>query len=596
MTTIFRALPLLLLTLAPAACGPSGPARAEAAADDTVRFAADWEFPRGSISPTLAARGMVVTTDRVASEVGAEVLRRNGNAVDAAVATHFALAVVNPEAGNIGGGGFMVVRMADGTTASLDFREAAPLAATRDMFLDSLGNVSDSLSIVGHKAAGVPGSVAGMWEAHKRFGSLPWAELVQPAIALAEGIVVHERLASSLRSYEDRLSRYPGTAKVFVPTGRVPRTGERLVQADLAETFRRIAAEGMDGFYRGRTAELVEAEMKRGGGLITREDMARYKAVWRDPVNFGYRGHQVISMPPPSSGGVTMAEILNILEGYDVPRMGYLSPEHVHAFTEATRRAYADRNAYLGDPDFVRMPTERMVSDAYAAERRRGIDRARATPSTQVAPGLGAPAEGEHTTHYSIVDARGNAVAVTTTINSLYGNLVTVEGAGFLLNNEMDDFTSKPGVPNQFGLVQGAANSVQPGKRMLSAMTPTIVLDPAGKVLLVTGTPGGSTIITSVAQIVSNVVDFRMDVATATLAPRLHHQHLPDTLRYERNGLTDATAARLRAMGHAVTERGGFQGDVQSIIVLPNGYQSGVADPRRGGAAVGVGEVKRVVQ
>ncbi|MBW3656896.1 MAG: gamma-glutamyltransferase, partial [Gemmatimonadetes bacterium] len=287
MTTTFRALPLLFLALAPAACGPSGPARALAAARDTVRFPTDWEFPRGAISPTLAARGMVVTTDRVASEVGAEILRRNGNAVDAAVATHFALAVVNPEAGNIGGGGFMVVRMADGTTASLDFREAAPLAATRDMFLDSLGNVSDSLSIVGHKAAGVPGSVAGMWEAHKRFGSLPWAELVQPAIALAEGIVVHERLASSLRSHEDRLSRFPGTAKVFVPNGRVARTGERLVQADLAETFRRIAAEGMDGFYLGRTAELVEEEMKRGGGLITREDMARYKAVWRDPVKFG---------------------------------------------------------------------------------------------------------------------------------------------------------------------------------------------------------------------------------------------------------------------------------------------------------------------
>jgi gamma-glutamyltranspeptidase/glutathione hydrolase len=596
VTTTLRALPLLLLALAPTACGPAGPARAEAAADDTVSFPADWEFPRGSVSPVMAARGMVVTTDRVASEVGAEILRRNGNAVDAAVATHFALAVVNPEAGNIGGGGFMVVRLADGTTASLDFREAAPLAATRDMFLDSLGNVSDSLSIVGHKAAGVPGSVAGMWEAHKRFGSLPWAELVQPAIALAEGIVVHERLAGSLRAYEGRLSRYPGTAKVFVPNGRVPRTGERLVQADLAETFRRIAMEGMDGFYRGRTAELVEAEMRRGGGLITREDMARYRAVWRDPVRFQYRGHEVISMPPPSSGGVTMAEILNIIEGYDVRGMGYLSPEHVHLWTEATRRAYADRNAYLGDPDFVKMPTERMASDAYAAERRRGIDRARATPSAQVAPGLGAPPEGENTTHYSIVDGRGNAVAVTTTINSLYGNLVTVEGAGFLLNNEMDDFTSKPGVPNQFGLVQGAANSVQPGKRMLSAMTPTIVLNPQGKVLLVTGTPGGSTIITSIAQIVSNVVDFRMDVATATLAPRLHHQHLPDTLRYERNGLTDATAARLRAMGHGVAERGGFQGDVQSIIVLPNGYQSGIADPRRGGAAVGVGEVRRVVQ
>lgn len=593
-----RALALLLLaSLAPAACGPSGARAVQAAQADTIAFPLEWDFPRGSIAPVTASRGMVVTTDRVASEVGAEILRRGGNAVDAAIATHFALAVVNPEAGNIGGGGFMVVRMADGTTAALDFRETAPLAATADMFLDSLGNVSDSLSLVGHKAAGVPGSVAGMWEAHRRFGSLPWAELVQPSVHLAEGIVVHERLANSLRSMEDRLFRFPATARIFLPNNDPPRVGDRLVQADLAETLRRVAAEGMDGFYRGRTAELVEAEMRRGGGIMTAEDLARYRAVWRDPVRFAYRGHEVISMPPPSSGGVTMAAMLKILEGYDVGRMDYLGAEHTHLFAEAARRAYADRNAYLADPDFVPQPTARMISDAYAAERRRTIDRDRATPSAQVAPGLGpAPGEGENTTHYSVVDAAGNAVAVTTTINSLYGSLVTVEGAGFLLNNEMDDFTAKPGVPNQFGLVQGAANAVQPGKRMLSAMTPTIVLDPNGRVLLVTGTPGGATIITSVAQTVSNVVDFRMGVAMATSAPRLHHQHLPDTLRYERDGLTEATVARLRQMGHAVAERGGYQGDVQSIVILPGGYQSAVADPRRGGAAVGVGEVRRVVQ
>lgn len=594
-----RALSLLLLPLSLSlpGCGPSGPSRADAAQADTVTFAPGWEFPRGSMAAVNASRGMVVTTDRVASEVGAEILRRGGNAVDAAVATHFALAVVNPEAGNIGGGGFLVVRMADGTTASLDFREAAPLAATANMFLDSAGNVTDR-SLIGHLASGVPGSVAGMWEAHRRFGSLPWAELVQPAVALAEGIVVHERLAGSLRSYEDRLGRYHATARIFLPnSNKAPRVGERLVQADLAETFRRIAAEGADGFYRGRTAELVEAEMRRGGGLITREDLARYRAVWRDPLRFKYRDHEVISMPPPSSGGVTMAEMLNILEGYDLRSMGYLSPEHVHVFAEAARRAYADRNAYLADPDFVPQPTTRMMSDEYAAQRRRTIAMDRATPSAQVAPGMGPPpAEGTHTTHYSIVDGGGNAVAVTTTLNSLYGSLVTVEGTGVLLNNEMDDFTAKPGVPNQFGLVQGAANAVAPGKRMLSAMTPTIVLDPSGRVLFVTGTPGGATIITSIAQAVSNVVDFRMDVATATAAPRLHHQHLPDTLRYERGGLAAPTAARLRAMGHALAERSGFQGDVQSIMVLPNGYQSAVADPRRGGAAVGVGEVRRVVQ
>ncbi|HEV2131301.1 MAG TPA: gamma-glutamyltransferase, partial [Longimicrobiaceae bacterium] len=526
-----------------------------------------------------------------------------GNAVDAAVATHFALAVVNPEAGNIGGGGFLVVQMADGTSASLDFRETAPLRATRDMYLDAQGNLTER-SLVGHLAAGVPGSVAGMWEAHRRFGSLPWADLVQPAIALAEGIVVHERLASSLRSYESRLRTFPATAAVFLPGGRAPRVGDRLVQRDLAETLRRVAQNGKDGFYRGRTAELVEAEMRRGGGIMTREDLARYEAKWREPVVFEYRGHRVISMPPPSSGGATMALMLKILEGYDLRAAGWHSPRHVHLWTEATRRAYADRNTYLADPDFVPQPTARMASAEYAAERRAGIQLERATPSTQVEPGLGpAPVPtaagargGTETTHYSVVDRQGNAVAVTTTINSLYGNLVTVEGAGFLLNNEMDDFAAKPGTPNQFGLVQGEANAIEPGKRMLSAMTPTIVIDPAGRVRLVTGTPGGSTIITTVAQIVSNVVDWGMDLPTATAVPRLHHQHLPDTLRFERDGLRPETVAALLAMGHQIEERGGYQGDVQSIMVLPNGVLVGVSDPRRGGAAVGVGETRQVVQ
>lgn len=563
----------------------------------------DWGIPPRTVVPTMATDGMVSTTDRVASEIGAEILRRGGNAVDAAVATHFALAVVNPEAGNIGGGGFLVVQMADGTSASLDFRETAPLRATRDMYLDAQGNLTER-SLVGHLAAGVPGSVAGMWEAHRRFGSLPWADLVQPAIALAEGIVVHERLASSLRSYEGRLRTFPATAAVFLPGGRAPRVGDRLVQRDLAETLRRVAQNGADGFYRGRTAELVEAEMRRGGGIMTREDLARYEAKWREPVVFDYRGHRVISMPPPSSGGATMALMLKILEGYDLRGAGWHSPRHVHLWTEATRLAYADRNTYLADPDFVPQPTARMASAEYAAERRAGIQLDRATPSARVEPGLGpapVPAAagargGTETTHYSVVDRQGNAVAVTTTINSLYGNLVTVEGAGFLLNNEMDDFAAKPGTPNQFGLVQGEANAIEPGKRMLSAMTPTIVIDPAGRVRLVTGTPGGSTIITTVAQIVSNVVDWEMDLPTAIAVPRLHHQHLPDTLRFERGGLRSETVAALRAMGHQIEERGGYQGDVQSIMVLPNGVLVGVSDPRRGGAAVGVGETRQVVQ
>ena len=591
------ALVLTPLVLATGSAVPAGTRSAAASPDTVIRFPAQWEMQRGSLAPVIATRGMVVSTDRVASEVGNEILRRNGNAVDAAVAVHFALAVVNPEAGNIGGGGFMVVRMADGTTAALDFREMAPQRATRNMYLDAQGNVADSLSLVGHLASGVPGSVAGMWEAHRKYGKLPWGELVQPAINLAEGLVVHERLALSIYRNQAALRRFPETVRIFLPGGEPPRVGDRLVQSDLAETLRRIQRDGADGFYRGRTAELVEAEMRRGNGLITAADMGRYKAVWRDPLRFTYRGNTIISMPPPSSGGATMAEMLKIMEGYDVRSAGFLTPRYVHLFTEAARRAYADRNTYLADPDFVPQPVARMISAQYAQQRRADLRLDRATPSSAVAPGLGpAPAEGTNTTHYSIVDGFGDAVAVTTTLNSLYGSGVTVTGAGFLLNNEMDDFTSKPGVANQFGLVQGAANAIAPGKRMLSAMAPTIILDPRGQLRAVTGTPGGSTIITSIAQMISNIVDFDMDVATAELAPRLHHQHLPDTLRYERRGLEDSTVARLRAMGHAVAQREGYQGDVQTIIVTRNGFITGASDPRRGGAAVGLGEVRRVVQ
>jgi gamma-glutamyltranspeptidase / glutathione hydrolase len=595
---------VLALTMGLVACAPEAPPSLSAqtsAPTATVEFPAGWEIPSSAVVPVRARHGMVATTDRVASEIGAEVLRRGGNAVDAAVAVHFALAVVNPEAGNIGGGGFMVLKMAGGTAATLDFRETAPAAATRDMFLDETGNLSDR-SIVGHQAAGVPGSVAGMWDAHRRFGTLPWTELVQPAVHLAEGIVLHERLAQSLQRYETRFRRFPATEALFRPGGRAPRVGDRFAQPHLAETLRRIAADGRDGFYRGRTAELIVAEMRRGDGLISAEDLSRYQAVWREPIIFEYRGHSVVSMPPSSSGGATVGALLKILEGYDLRGTGWHSPEHVHLWTEATKRAFADRNAYLADPDFVPQPLPRMVSAEYGAERRAEVEPSRATPSSRVRPGLGpaiyppAPPEGEHTTHYSIIDRAGNALGVTTTINSLYGSLVTVSGAGFLLNNVMDDFAARPGTPNQFGLVQGEANAVAPGKRMLSAMTPTILVDPTGRVRLVTGTPGGATIITTVAQILSNVVDFGMDLPTAMAAPRLHHQHLPDVLRYESNGLRPTTVERLRAAGHTVEERTGFQGDVQSVFVHPNGTLVGASDPRRGGAAVGVGEVREVVQ
>ncbi len=586
----------LAASLTLTACAPAPPAVPGGT------FPPDWAFPPQSLVAVLARDGMVATTDRVASEVGVEILRRGGNAVDATVAVHFALAVVNPEAGNIGGGGFLVARMADGTAVALDFRETAPLRATRDMFLDADGNLTDR-SVTGHLAAGVPGSVAGMWAAHQRLGSLPWSELLQPAINLAEGIVVHERLARSLQSFEARLRGF-SAATTLLPDDRAPRVGDRLVQRDLADTLRRIALEGRDGFYHGLTADLVDAEMRRGGGIISREDLARYEARWRDPIGFTYRDHRVIAMPPSSSGGATLGALLRILEGYDLRALGHHSPEHVHLWTEATRRAYADRNAYLADPDFVQQPLPRMISEEYAAQRRATIDASRATPSDRVEPGLGpagVPAGtttpgNEHTTHYSIVDRQGNAVAVTTTLNSLYGNRVVVAGAGFLLNNEMDDFAAKPGTPNQFGLVQGEANAIAPGKRMLSAMTPTLVLDPQGRVRLVTGTPGGSTIITSVAQIISNIVDFDMDLPAAVAAPRLHHQHLPDELRFEHGGLAPATVEQLRALGHRVEERPGFQGDVQSILIRPDGVLVGVSDPRRGGAAVGLGDVRQVVQ
>jgi gamma-glutamyltranspeptidase / glutathione hydrolase len=574
-----------LLNFAP---GPASSTQG-ASATRVNRDPPGWAFPAESLRPVYSRRGLVITTDSIASAVGVGILRRGGNAIDAAIATHFALAVVNPEAGNIGGGGFMIVRKADGTTAALDFRETAPRAATRDMFLDSRGEMTER-SVIGHLAAAVPASVAGMWEAHRRFGSKPWPELLQPAIELADGLIVHPRLAASLREHRDRFQQFAGTAAIF---GAVPDVGDRFAQRDLAATLRRIQSRGAAGFYRGRTADLIVAEMRRGGGIITLEDLAAYRAVWRNPLRFRYRDHEVISMPPPSSGGATIGEMLKILEGFDLRSVGHLSVDHVHLLAEAARRAFADRNAYLGDPDFVPQPVARMTSAEYAAVRRASIRRDRATRSDEISPGLGAPAAGEHTTHYSIVDSAGNAVAVTTTLNSLYGSRVTVTGAGFLLNNVMDDFTAKVGVPNQFGLVQGAANAIAGGKRMLSAMTPTMVLDSHGRVRVVTGSPGGATIITTVAQVVSHFVYFEMTVAASTAAPRLHHQHLPDVLRFERDGLDSAVVAQLRARGHEVSERSGYQGDVQTIFVLPDGRLSGVADPRRGGAAIAV-EAARV--
>ena len=550
-----------------------------------------WPFALDA-EPVRAEHGMVASTDRYASDVGVEVLQAGGNAVDAAVATSFALAVVNPEAGNIGGGGFMLVRLADGATAALDYREAAPLAASRDLYLDANGQLTDAV-LVGHRAAGAPGAVAGLWEAHQRYGVLPWAAVVEPAIQLAEGFVVRDRQARFLKGVEEDLRLFATTEATFLPDGRPPAVGEAFAQPELAATLRRIRDGGAEEFYAGVTADLIVQEMEHGGGLITHEDLARYEARWREPIVFVHRGHQVISMPPSSSGGATLAEMANILEGWDLGALAWHGPEMLHLYAEAWKRAYADRNHYLADPDFVDMPLERMITDEYAAERRRTIVADRATPAADVGPGLGVPERERNTTHLSVVDAEGNAVAVTTTVNSWFGSKVTVTGAGFVLNNEMDDFSASPGAPNQFGLVQGENNAIEPGKRMLSAMAPTIVLDTDGRLLLVLGSPGGSTIITNVFQNISNVVDYGMSLRRAVASPRLHHQHLPDRIEFEPGSLPAETIRALEAMGHSVTERFDpedlypYIGDIHAVMVLPDGTREGVADPRRGGAAVG---------
>jgi len=512
-------------------------------------------------------------------------MQEGGNAVDAAIAVSFALAVVNPSTGNIGGGGFMVVRMADGTTAALDYREKAPIEATLDMFLDDRGELTDK-SMVGHLAVGVPGSVMGLWEAHQRFGTLPWASLVEPAAELAEGFEVHERFRRSILSKETDLRLYETTAATFLPGGRIVDLGETFSQPELAATLRRIRDRGADGFYRGETADLIVAEMARGDGLISHRDLEAYTAVWRDPIEFTYRGFTVRSMPPSSSGGATMAEMANILENYELAEIPWHSTQMIHLLAESWRRSYADRNEYLADPDFIDVPLERLTAKVYAAERAADITD-RATPSEDVGPGLEPPREGDHTTHFSIVDGSGNAVAVSTTLNLSFGSKVTVAGAGFVLNNTMDDFSAKPGTPNFYGLVQGEDNGVEPGKRMLSAMTPTIVSRPNGELFFVTGTPGGATIITTVFQTIVNVVDYGMNVVQAVNAPRVHHQHLPDQIRFEQGGLPPEVVRDLEARGHTLSERRGISGDVQAIMVMPDGTLQAASDPRRGGAAAG---------
>ncbi len=535
-------------------------------------------------APVTGAHAMVVSAHPIASRVGAEILRKGGNAIDAAVAVGFALAVVLPDAGNIGGGGFIVSRDQDGRVRALDYRETAPGGASRDMYLDAAGNPTDK-SLTGHLAAGVPGSVAGLYEAWTSLGSgrLAWAQLVAPAGQLArDGHVIDQSRSRSIASDVDRLGRFPASRRQFLVNGQAPDVGTLWQQPDLARTLQLIADSGPSVFYRGQIADLLVAEMERGGGLITKHDLRRYRPKWRHPIELSYRGHTIYSMPPASSGGVTMGEVLNILEGFDtLPAFG--SAGYVHLEAEAMRRAFMDRNRWLGDPDFVDMPLKRLLSKSYAAGLRAEIDPRRATPTP---PFVATAREGGHTTHYSVVDSAGNAASVTTTLNGGFGSAVTVAGAGFLLNNEMDDFATAPGKPNMYGLVQGEANAVAPGKRMLSAMTPSIVLDPEGRLFLVVGTPGGPTIITSVFQVIVNVVDHGMSLGDAVAAPRVHHQALPDRILYERGGLSEEVVSALRALGHTVEMRRGYSGNIAAIQRTTAGWV-GVHDPRSGGGSAG---------
>ena len=564
---IARLVPAFLFAAIVAACGVAR----------TRVFPDEWRFRPGA-DAVRAPKAMVVSNSEIASRVGAEIMRRGGNAVDAAVAVGFALTVTYPGAGNIGGGGFMVIRLANGETAALDYREMAPGGATRDMYVDSAGKVTDR-SLVGHLASGVPGAVAGMTEALRRYGSMSLRDVIAPAIALADsGFMLDSAFSDDLNDDSASIKQFEG-GRLFFPGGQVIPAGTMLRQPELAWTFRQIAERGAEGFYTGPVADSLVAEMGRGGGLISHEDLQSYRPIWRVPVRGTYRGHTILSMPPASSGGITMVEALNVLETYEQPAP-HGSTQWAHRLAEAFQRAFIDRNSKIGDPAFVAVPQEQLTSKEYARELRRTIDEARHTRTSQ----LGGVAEAMHTTHYSVVDAAGNAVAVTTTLNGGYGSGVWVRGAGFFLNNEMDDFTAKPGTPNMFGLIQGEKNAIAPGKRMLSAMTPTIVLDPSGQVLLVVGGAGGPTIITGTANVILNVVDHRMSLADAMRAPRLHHQSLPDSLVWERGGLSVAVQDSLRAMGHGLLQRRSLVN--MNAIMRVGGAWVGVSEPRaRGGAA-----------
>lgn len=533
--------------------------------------------------PVKEQHGMVASVDATATNVGVEILKQGGNAVDAAVAVGFALAVTHPQAGNLGGGGFMMLRTASGHTTAIDFREMAPNKAYADMFLDEKGNADSKKSLTSHLASGIPGTVAGFALANKKYGTLPLSKLIQPALTLArKGIIVNDGLADDLKTYgSEVLVNHPNSKAIFFKADGTPwKKGERLVQTNLAHSLELISRQGPDAFYKGWIADQIAKEMAQHGGFITKADLVAYKAVERQPISGRYRGYEVYSMPPPSSGGIHIVQILNILENFDLAKMGFGSADAMQVTAEAEKYAYADRSQYLGDPDFVSVPWRALTSKAYAKSLAQKIDLAKARPSTEIKPGNLAPYESNQTTHFSVVDKQGNAVSVTYTLNTNFGSGIVAADSGILLNNEMDDFSAKPGTPNVYGLVGGKANAVGPFKRPLSSMSPTIVVKD-GKTWLVTGSPGGSRIITTVLQMVVNSIDFGMNVAEATNAPRFHQQWLPDELRVEK-GFSPDTLKILESRGQHVKVQPAM-GSTQSIMIGPNGMLYGASDPRTPG-------------
>lgn len=573
----------LLLAILLAEAAPFGGARVALALN------AGWR------EPVRAEHAIVASTSRLASQIGADIMKRGGNAVDAAVAVAFALAVVYPEAGNIGGGGFMLIRFRDGKTTAIDYREVAPLAATRDMFLDAHGEPikGEGSSTVGWRAPGVPGTVAGLEMAFRKYGSkrLSWAQLVEPARRLAaEGFLLSYLNARSLSNNGNKLGNYEESRKVFFNDAKTYGEGERLRQLDLARTLARIERGGAREFYQGVTAHLIAEDMRRHNGLITLEDLRRYRPRERTPLHQTYRGYEVISMPPPSSGGAVLMEMLNILEGFNLSAMNPYSSEKYHLMIEAMRRAYADRAEYMGDPDFVSVPVAALISKAYAARQRSSINPERASSSAEIRGGHADEFPTGETTHFSIVDPEGNVVANTYTLNDLFGSGVTAKGTGVLLNDEMDDFTAKPGVPNLWGVIQGERNAIQPGKRPLSSMTPTIVLRRNGSFWFAVGARGGARIINAVMQVLINVIDHGMNIQQAIDSPRIHHQWFPDAVLYEPFGLSADTMSALERRGHKLQPAAKPQNvaSAEGVMIEEGTHvRLGASDPRNDGVPVG---------